>query len=128
MTMKQFQIPKDIEREASKYIKEVISLLEEKELLANVDNAALMMLARNLDMFIKASKQINRDGLMIAVKDVLIAHPLIKVARDAQVQAVKIMTEFGLTAKARTKLEKIIPQKEEDSPFDRFIKDPKETR
>ena len=126
--MKQFQIPKDIEREASKYIKEVISLLEEKELLANVDNAALMMLARNLDMFIKASKQINRDGLMIAVKDVLIAHPLIKVARDAQVQAVKIMTEFGLTAKARTKLEKIIPQKEEDSPFDRFIKDLKETR
>ena len=32
-------------------------------------------------------------------------HPAIKIAKDAQTQAMKVMAEFGLTAKARTKIE-----------------------
>ena len=42
-------------------------------------------------------------------------------------QAVKIMQEFGLTAKARTKLPKL-EKKEEDSPLEQFVKEGKETR
>ena len=39
----------------------------------------------------------------------------------------KVMVEFGLTAKARTKLSKM-EKPEEDSPFEQFIKEGKEIR
>lgn len=123
-----FTIPSDIEEEAKSYMENVVSQLEEKGILANVDSAALMMLARNYSMFIKANKQLEEDGLTIGEGERITSHPLIKVARDAQVQAVKIMTEFGLTAKARTKLEKEVPGKEEPSPLDKFLNNGKETR
>ena len=93
-----------------------------------VDNAALSMLARNYSTFIKASKQLEKDGLtVISDRGNLTAHPLIKVAKDAQIQAMKVMVEFGLTAKARTKLSKM-EKPEEDSPFEKFIKEGKEIR
>ena len=86
------------------------------------------MLARNYSIFIKASKQLEKDGLTVeSDRGNLQAHPLIKVVNDAQNKAMKVMLEFGLTAKARTKL----PQKEkdeDDSPFAQFVKSGKETR
>lgn len=123
-----FKVPADIEPEAKTYMREVLAHLEEVDLLSSVDNAALMMLARNYSMFIKANKELETTGLTVTTKKGEEAHPLVKVARDAQVQAVKIMTEFGLTAKARTKLEKAAPPKESDSDFEVFLKQVKEFR
>ena len=49
-------------------------------------------------------------------------HPLVKVAKDAQTQAMKVMLEFGLTAKARTKLPKMDKTDDEEStPLEQFI-------
>lgn len=126
--MDKFKIPVDIEDEAKAYIQNVIEKLEETGIMDKVDNAALSMLARNYSTFIKASKQLEKDGLtVISDRGNLTAHPLIKVAKDAQIQAMKVMVEFGLTAKARTKLSKM-EKPEEDSPFEKFIKEGKEIR
>ncbi len=126
--MDKFKIPVDIEDEAKAYIQNVIEKLEETGIMDKVDNAALSMLARNYSTFIKASKQLEKDGLtVISDRGNLTAHPLIKVAKDAQIQAMKVMVEFGLTAKARTKLSKM-EKPEEDSPFEQFIKEGKEIR
>jgi P27 family predicted phage terminase small subunit len=93
----------------------------------NVDSAALTMLARNYSMFIKASKQLEDEGLTVTSDRGNIApHPAIKIAKDAQTQAMKVMLEFGLTAKARTKLPKI--EQDGYNPFEQFIKEGKETR
>ena len=48
------------------------------------------------------------------------AHPAIKIANDAQTKAMKIMTEFGLTAKARTKLPRM--ETAESSPLEAFAR------
>ena len=126
--MTKYIIPKDIEKEATDYMKDVLTDLQNKGILEDTDSAALTMLARNYSVFIKASKQLEVDGLTVeSDRGNLQAHPLIKVVNDAQNKAMKVMLEFGLTAKARTKL----PQKEkdeDDSPFAQFIKSGKETR
>lgn len=127
--MGKYVIPKDIEKDADLYIKDVLSELEERGILEEVDSAALTMLARNYSMFIKASKQLEKDGLtVLSDRGNVAPHPLIKVAKDAQTQAMKVMLEFGLTAKARTKLPKKENEGDEASPFEQFIKQGKETR
>lgn len=124
-----FKIPTDIEKEAKDYMKDVILMLEDNSLMKNVDNAALTMLARNYSMFIKASKQLEIDGLTVTSDRGNIApHPAIKIAKDAQIQAMKVMEKFGLTAKDRTKIAKLSDNSKELSPLEQFVKDSKEVR
>ena len=124
-----FKIPTDIEKEAKDYMKDVILMLEDNSLMKNVDNAALTMLARNYSMFIKASKQLEKDGLTVVYDRGNIApHPAIKIAKDAQIQAMKVMEKFGLTAKDRTKIAKLSDNRKELSPLEQFVKDSKEIR
>ena len=81
----------------------VLQNLEDNGVLENVDSAALTMLARNYSMFIKASNQLEKDGLtVLSDRGKIAPHPAIKIAKDAQTQAMKVMAEFGLTAIART--------------------------
>ena len=128
--MKQnFNIPSDIEKEAKDYIKDVLEMLVSNGVIENVDNAALTMLARNYSMFIKANKQLEKEGLTVTSdRGNIAAHPAIKIAKDAQTQAMKVMLEFGLTAKARTKLPKLEANNTNDTPLEAFIKGKKEVR
>lgn len=120
-----FIIPDDIQEEAKAYMRNVCDMLESKGVMENVDTAALTMLARNYSMFIQANKQLEKDGLTVTSDRGNIApHPAIKIAKDAQTSAMKVMLEFGLTAKARTKLTKMATA-EEDSPLESFVKNSK---
>ena len=120
-----FTIPEDIQEEAKAYMQSVIEMLESKGVMQNVDTAALNMLARNYSMFIQANKQLEKDGLTVTTdRGNIVTHPAIKIAKDAQTQAMKVMLEFGLTAKARTKLTKLAPEAE-DSPLEAFVKNSK---
>lgn len=126
---KNFNIPADIENEAKDYIKDVLEMLESNGVIENVDNAALTMLARNYSMFIKANKQLEKEGLTVTSdRGNIAAHPAIKIAKDAQTQAMKVMAEFGLTAKARTKLPKLEANTSNDTPLEAYIKNKKEVR
>ena len=122
-----FKIPTDIEKEAKDYMKDVILMLEDNSLMKDVDNAALTMLARNYSMFIKASKQLEKDGLtVVSDRGNIAPHPAIKIAKDAQIQAMKVMEKFGLTAKDRTKIAKLNSGDKELSPLEQFVKNSKE--
>ena len=124
-----FKIHTDIEKEAKDYMKDVILMLEDNSLMKNVDNAALTMLARNYSMFIKASKQLEKDGLtVVSDRGNIAPHPAIKIAKDAQIQAMKVMEKFGLTAKDRTKIAKLNSGDKELSPLEQFVKNSKEVR
>lgn len=124
--MSKFNIPADIEDEAKKYITDVCDMLESNGVMENVDTAALTMLARNYSTFIKASKQLEKDGLtVVSDRGNIAAHPAIKIANDAQTKAMKVMAEFGLTAKARTKLPKLEANNTPDSPLVEFMKSTK---
>lgn len=120
-----FIIPADIEQEAKDYMQDVMDMLESNGVIESVDTAALTMLSRNYSMFIKASKQLEKDGLtVVSDRGNLSPHPAIKIANDAQTKAMKVMAEFGLTALARTKLPKL-QAPEEDSPLVEFMKSKK---
>ena len=124
-----FKIPTDIEKEAKEYMKNVIQMLDESGVMQDVDNAALTMLARNYSMFIKASKQLEKDGLtVVSDRGNIAPHPAIKIAKDAQIQAMKVMEKFGLTAKDRTKIAKLNSGNQELSPLEQFVKNSKEVR
>lgn len=127
--MNNFKIPKDIEKEAKEYMTNVIKMLEENGVMKDVDTAALTMLARNYSMFIKASKQLELEGLTVESDRGNIApHPAIKIAKDAQTQAMRVMEKFGLTAKDRTKIAKLSDSSKELSPLEQFVQDSKEIR
>lgn len=120
-----FTIPDDIQEEAKAYMRNVCDMLESKGVMENVDTAALTMLARNYSMFIQANKQIEKDGLTVTSdRGNITPHPAIKIAKDAQTSAMKVMLEFGLTAKARTKISRLTTA-EEDSPLEAFVKNTK---
>jgi P27 family predicted phage terminase small subunit len=109
-------------------MQDVLNQLENNGILEQVDKAALNMLARNYSMFIKASKELEESAMIVPnSKGTLVANPLIKIIKDSQVQAMNVMKEFGLTAKSRTKLPKL-DGKEDDSPFEKFVKEGKEIR
>lgn len=127
--MTNYKVPADICKEAKAYMQDVLLRLEDSSILENVDTAALDMLARNYSMFIAASKQIEQEGATITnVQGNIVKHPAVTIAKDAQIQAVKIMQEFGLTAKARTRLPQLDKKEDEASPLEQFVKTAKETR
>lgn len=129
MTEEQIKMPKDVCAKAKVYIKEVIDTLREKGQLQQIDSAAIYMLAQDYNTFIKAQEILRVEGYTVRSDRGNIApHPLIKIAKDAQTQAVRLMQEFGLTIKARTKITKKDIEDDEESPLDVFIKQSKELR
>lgn len=98
----------------------VLAELEESQDLRAVDAGALAMLAENFDTFFRAMRGVARDGQIILIGGRPARHPLLKVAQDAQIQAVKLMIEFGLTIKSRERL-KGAPTGEDDDPLGAFL-------
>lgn len=84
---------------------------------------SLSMLADNFSIFYQCRDAIRADGLMIIDRfGAAIKHPLIKVQVDAQIQIIKLLNEFGLTAKAAAKLNDDTNEEDEDnSPISNFI-------
>ena len=127
--MSNYKIPTGLTKDARDYMKDVIEHLTDAGVIENVDTAALNMLARCYDTFILATKQLSDEGLTVrSDRGNISEHPLVKVRKDAITQAIKIMTEFGLTAKSRAKLPQMENADNELSPLEQFVKNNKEIR
>lgn len=118
--MDRIKLPEGLREETISYMNDVISRLRNNDLLDNVDKAALVMLARNYDTFLIASEDVAKNGLtFMSIRGVLQENPSVKIARDAQNSALKIMVEFGLTAKSRSKVKS--QKTDEETPFEAFV-------
>ena len=92
LEMKKIELSEKLEPEALEYIQEVLQMLEEKGIIEDVDDAAIKMLAYNYSTFIKANKIIEDEGLTVTSdRGNVSEHPAVKIARDAQTQAMKVM-------------------------------------
>ena len=121
-----YTIPKNIHPEAKTYMEKVVKYLNDNNQLNEADYGALNMLARSYSLYIKAIEDINQNGLMATgSRGNAIPNPAIKIANDAQIQAVKIMQSFFLTAKDRKKMNEDAVE-DESSPIMQFINDSKE--
>lgn len=91
--------------------------------------APLSILADNFSIFYQCRDAIRNDGLMVTDRfGAAIKHPLIKVQVDAQIQIVKLLNEFGLTAKAAAKLNDNSDEEDDNSPLSMFLNDGIEKR
>lgn len=120
------EINKDLEKETQDYLFSVNKFLRRKNGGAIPDEwlGALEMLTQNYDTFIKCRNTIKKEGLMIDDRfGGVQKHPLIKVQQDAQIQCLKLISEFGLSLKSNLKLSvEDTEDKEEDSPLMSFVK------
>ena len=118
-TMKEFTIPTDIESEAVDFISSVYNTLKENQIIGEVDYAALDILARTYSLYIKASRQVEKEGITISTESgSLKPHPAIRIVSDTQTKVLGLMKEFGLTAKSRA----AIPNMEvNQTPLESFI-------
>ncbi len=119
--MAKYKIDSSLQKETKAYMKDVLEHLTNVGVIENVDTAALSMLAKNYDTFILCNQQLSKEGLTVTSdRGNISEHPLVKVRKDAITQAIKIMVEFGLTAKSRSKL----PTNDKDtelSPLEQFV-------
>lgn len=104
------------------------SVLEKVVGLESIDYGALTMLEFNYEQFIRQSDILANEDLVIMNRQGnLVANPRVKIVKDAQIQCLSILKEFGLTLKSRTSV-KAKTKETEDSPLEEFIKGKKETR
>lgn len=104
------------------------NVLDQVEGLEGIDSGALSMLEYNYDIFIRQSDILKEEDLVITNRQGnLVSNPRVKIVKDAQIQCLSILKEFGLTLKSRTSV-KAKTKDNEDSPLEKFIKGKKETR
>ena len=104
------------------------SVLDRVQGLESIDYGALTMLEYNYEQFIRQSDILKDEDLVITNRQGnLVSNPRVKIVKDAQIQCLSILKEFGLTLKSRTSV-KAKTKETEESPLEEFIKGKKETR
>jgi P27 family predicted phage terminase small subunit len=74
-------------------------------ILCDVDRAALANYCAAVSLAAKATRQYQKDGLMIdGPNETRVKHPMIQVAKEARAQARLLGAEFGLTASSRSRI------------------------
>lgn len=91
--------------EAQQFWRSTVARLVEVGMLDLVDAAALQMLAVTYARWREAGRRLDRDGLVQYGKvGTLIAHPAVRIERDAHLLYIRTAEQFGLTPVARTRL------------------------
>jgi P27 family predicted phage terminase small subunit len=115
--------PTWLREDARPYFDALTQEFEGMDLLRNVDVNALALYCDALLDYVTFTAIIEREGVMTehtnkAGAENSVPHPLLSKKKQAFDQMSKLMSEFGLTPSARTKLAMSIPKAvEEDSPF-----------
>lgn len=115
--------PEWLEDEAKKYIAEVVKDLNQGGNLKKIDLAAINMLAISYSQYIQASRQVSEEGAtLINFKRECVKNPAVNIAKDSLSQAMRIITEYGLTLKSRETLPATKSAETDNSPLEDFLK------
>ncbi len=119
--------PRWLEEEAKEYISEVVKELNRGGNLKKIDLAAINMLAVSYSQYIQASRQVSEEGAtLINFKRECVKNPAVNIAKDSLTQAMRIITEYGLTLKSREALTATKSGDDEGSPLEDFMKGQKQ--
>lgn len=87
------------------YIKDIENYLVKKYGDITQWELSLSMLAQNIELMLMARAELAENGISVLDRNGTIKpNPFIKVLLENQVQVVKLLTQFGLTAYSLTKL------------------------
>ena len=115
--------PEWLEEEAKAFITEVVKELNLGGNLKKIDLAAINMLAISYGQFIQASRQVSEEGAtLINFKQETVKNPAVNIAKDSLGQAMRIITEYGLTLKSREAMTVTKSAGDGESPLEEFMK------
>ncbi|MDO4706948.1 MAG: phage terminase small subunit P27 family [Porphyromonadaceae bacterium] len=116
--------PKGLMETTQAEIIQIAAYLEAQDSLEEAHHPALTLLAKTLDRYNRANHIVSREGeLVFSASGKPLRHPLLKVANDAQIQALKLLDEFGLTPKSRERIKSLQAGTDEDDPLAQFLKE-----
>lgn len=122
-------LPKNLNKQAVAYVNNMVRRLEEAEAIEEVDSEAIKMLAYNLSAFYDASEKLCKEGYTIMTdRGNVTASPWVRIQKDAQASAMRLMKDFGLTLASREKIISLNGTVDNSSPLDTFIKSNLELR
>lgn len=105
MTKIRLNLPKGYHPRTKKAMAEICKDLETRKVLHGIDKFALELLASNLNDLYKADEEmLSQPMTSTKASGNTEVNKLIKIKNDAQIQAVKIMQDFGLTPKSRERI------------------------
>ncbi|MDR1883002.1 MAG: P27 family phage terminase small subunit [Prevotella sp.] len=119
--MVKFIIPKGLSDETEKFMNDVISELNERGVIEDIDLGAMRMLATSYEMYKRATELLLRDGPVVVVNFARVVNPAQASATKNYAQVIKIMTEYGLTIKSRAHISSMNVEKS-DTPLDNYFK------
>ena len=97
--------PTWLDPEAKREWRRIAPELERLELLTIVDRAALAAYCQLYARWYRAEKIVKKDGMTIGTtKGNMIQHPAVGIANQAMKQMHQLMSEFGMTPAARTRI------------------------
>lgn len=114
--MIKINLPKDYHNATKRSIKTILDHLNHSGVVRDIDELALRMLASNLNIFFKADEELMQSPLIHKKNGGGIeANSLLKIKNDAQIQAFKVMQDFGLTLRSREKIKAVNTETEDES-------------
>lgn len=123
-----FIMPEMLSEETQTFMTDVVKELNKRKAIQNIDLGALRMLATSYEMYLQASNILLEEGPIVTVKYERAANPAQNIATKNYAQVIKIMTEYGLTVKSRSKITAMKSVVKEKSPLEKFIKGKVEKR
>lgn len=117
-TVKTLRRPSWLRKDAAKHWKEIVPHLEAiPGLLSKVDRLAIGMLCDSLAIYIKASKDIEKNGIVIDGR----TNPATTVQQKAWMRFARLIREFGLSPASRAGLD-VKTEEKSDADVSRFFK------
>lgn len=104
-------IPTEICLEAKQFMKYLLQQLKDNGvMITSLDHAGLYLIAWTFHSFVKATKTIESEGSIIKERNnknttILKPHPAKKMQYDANAQLTKLLIEYGLTPRARGRVD-----------------------
>lgn len=114
--------PKTLSKEAKGVWRKLGRQLLDAGIVTALDRIALEALVESYCRWLKALQGIQEAGLLVRVGNdpAPRANPLLRIAREAQVEFTRLLGEFGMTPSSRTRVENLKP--EEINEFEELLK------
>ncbi|MBI5870224.1 MAG: phage terminase small subunit P27 family [Actinobacteria bacterium] len=97
--------PDHLDRTGAALWRKLVSEFSQEEgLLQSLDIPMLVVFCDSYSIYVRASRQIKKDGLMVQGSRGMVAHKLLPVRREAANMIAKIGPAFGLTPLDRERL------------------------
>jgi len=95
-------MPDHLDTTARKEWDRIVSLLDETGNLSQVDGSALAIYCCAFSRFVEAEKHLSKNGMVIlAPNGCQMKSPYVDISKQAEATMMKILTQFGLTPRAR---------------------------